>query len=176
MKARERVAAGLCPKCGNEAAPYYLCGKCRDMERLRRALWAGVKSGDLTEEKRGSKSYWGASDALRRGEQSNVNWARGFELSSDDRRFQPRIGRIRVDVDRTLIDIMQRIGRPCAIEEVYAAWGRLRARRTGPVAGDLASIIAADDKRARRLARNAAVAGAATPSGHPKAAPTESGE
>src|SRR4051812_7314536 len=35
---QERTAKGLCPRCGEEAAPYYLCQKHRDIAKIARIM------------------------------------------------------------------------------------------------------------------------------------------
>jgi len=62
-----------------------------------------------------------------------------------------------VDFEETLYKVIERIGRPCTIEEIQKAWGGLRSRRSSPLASDLATIIAAKDKRERKMAKRATI-------------------
>lgn len=151
----ERIAKGLCPSCGAEAAPYLLCWICRLKPRLTRVLARGVKSGAL---KRSFDDYFSIGDQSEAATREWEKWQTPLHLDENDGRGKPRIRGLRVDVDATLIAVMQHIGRPCTIDEIVAAWGKLRSRRVDPLAGDLGRLIVADAKRARKLALRAALA------------------
>jgi hypothetical protein len=150
--AQQRILAGQCPLCGKEAAPYRLCWDHRFDQRLRRSLKRGVRLGAL---KMDALKRYTVSDGDKKGE-----WAKHATqviLPESDKRGRPRLRNISVDVEATLTKVIERIGRPCTIEEISAAWGRLRSKRSQPLAADLATIIAADDKRARKMAKRAAL-------------------
>jgi ribosomal protein S27AE len=148
---KERVAKGQCPHCGAEAAPYYMCGKCRFTEKLRRTLRRGERAGAVTWEPDGRSKRW----VLKSGDAwDRAGW--GAEPKEGDSRLAPRLRGMRIDVERTLIEVMRFIGRPCTEQEIVEAWGKLRANRTDPLPIDLGRIIAADSKRARKMARRAA--------------------
>lgn len=82
-------------------------------------------------------------------------WQTPWHLPETDKRGRPRLRGISVDVEATLVAVIERIGRPCALEEILSAWGKLRDRRTAPLASDLATIIAAKDKREAKMKRRA---------------------
>jgi hypothetical protein len=153
---QKRILAGQCPLCGKEAAPYRLCYDHRQEERLVRCLKRGEKYEYFNSEKRADgKRYWTvgkkADDPATR--EHMRKWSVPIILPETDRRGRPRLRGIPVDVEATLIAVVTRIGRPCTIEEISEAWGRLRDRRSSPLPSDLATIIAAKDKRERKMAR-----------------------
>lgn len=149
----DRIAKGQCPDCGKEAAPYRLCYACRFKGKIVRVLNRAEKVGSFTSEMRGRDKYWklGADpDAMNR-----LKWR--ADPKPGDRRTAPRLHGSRVDVEGTLIEIIKVIGRPCTLEEIQQAWGQLRERRNNPLASDLATIIKAADKRARRAMKRAEI-------------------
>lgn len=153
---QKRILAGQCPLCGKEAAPYRLCYDHRFGQRLVRNLKKGVRVGALKIDL--LKRYTIADDS------KTQEWCKNstkIVLPKSDRRGRPRLRGIQVDIEETLLKIIERIGRPCTIEEITAAWGRLRDRRSAPLASDLATIIAAKDKRERRMAKRASTLSAA---------------
>lgn len=155
---QQRILAGQCPLCGKEAAPYRLCYDHRQLGRLNRALKRGEKYEYFNSEKRSDgKLYWtiGAKNNDPGVRDRMGKWATPIILSETDGRGRPRLRGISVDVEATLIEVIRRIGRPCTIEEITGAWGRLRDRRSSPLPSDLATIIAAKDKRARKMQRRA---------------------
>ena len=79
------------------------------------------------------------------------------KLSEARRLLKSALDEMQVDVGSLIVDILRGIGRPCSEQEIIEAWGRLRASRTTPLATDLGKIIVANDKRARRNAKRAAV-------------------
>jgi hypothetical protein len=149
-----RILAGQCPLCGKEAAPFRLCYDHRFSARLNNSLRRGVKLGALKRDHL-KRYYLGDGDKERRW----GKWGTKIVIPESDKRGRPRLRGISVDVDETLIKVMERIGRPCTIEEITAAWGKLRDRRSAPLASDLAVIVAAADKRQRKMAKRAAKAG-----------------
>lgn len=160
---QDRIAKGQCPNDGKEAAPYRLCYDCRQKLRLTRALNRGVRHGVI-------KTMAGTSrvtmkSTLWLGDKADdpeankqwSKWSTKVVLPETDRRGDPRLRGIRVDVEATLIAVMQRIGRPCTIDEITAAWGKLRSKRADPLPTDLANIIKAADKRARKALKRAEI-------------------
>jgi hypothetical protein len=80
-------------------------------------------------------------------------WGEGRE---DDKRVQPRLRGMRVDVEQTIIALLTEMGHPATIEEIQAAWGRLRGeRKHGSLAADLKVVIDAKRRRAERIQRQA---------------------
>lgn len=160
--AQGRISKGQCPNDGKEAAPYRLCYDCRQMGRLTRALKRGERLGVFKRMDGASrvtkKSLWflgdKRDDAAARREMNK--WQTPFHLPENDRRGQPKLHGSRVDVDATLLKVIEFIGRPCTEQEIVEAWGRLRSRRNAPLASDLATIIKAADKRKAKNARRAA--------------------
>lgn len=150
--AQDRILRGQCPNDGKEAAPFRLCYDCRQSSRVRRALKKGAKYGVFKSLGKGKHSLWMIGDksnnpeALRK---SNRNGT-PFHLPDTDRRGRPRLRGITVDVEATLMQVVGHIGRPCTIEEITFAWGKLRDRRISPLPTDLARLIKAEDKRKRR--------------------------
>jgi ribosomal protein S18 len=156
IAAKDRVANGLCPNCGKEAAPYRLCWDCRQLGRLTRALKKGQNLGVFNTLGAGKNALWTINKNAPPGASEKIGkWGTPWHLPDTDLRGKPRLRGIRVDVEATLIKVIEFIGRPATIEEIVAAWGRLRDRRSAPLANDLGRIIAAADKRARKAARRA---------------------
>lgn len=156
----ERIAKGQCPTCGKEAAPYLLCWSCRLRPRVDRAMARGVKTGAVVQL---PGDFFGLpkGGADPKADREWEKWSTPIVLDENDGRGKPRLRGIRVDVGATLLEVMRHIGRPAHMEEILAAWGRLRSKRTDPLAGDLGRLIVADEKRARKLAKRAALVGAA---------------
>jgi len=157
--AKERVERGLCPQCGGEAAPYYLCSKCRLKGRFARCLKRGARLGMFLETRDGRGFRYSKAAGIddKKANAEYMKWATPLNMPDSDRRSLPRLRGHRVDVERTLIEVMTHLGRPSTTEEIMAAWGKLRGKRTDPLAGDLARIIAADDKRKRRAEKLMAI-------------------
>jgi hypothetical protein len=153
---QQRILAGQCPLCGKEAAPFRLCYNHRQEARLVRCLKRGEKYEYFNSEKRADgKRWWTVGTKVHDPDTKREmsKWSIPIVLPETDRRGRPRLRGISVDIEATLVAIVTRIGRPCTIEEITKAWGRLRDRRSSPLASDLATIIAAKDKRERKLAR-----------------------
>lgn len=148
---RERIARGQCPNCGKEAAPYYLCYDCRFKNKIVRILNRAESVGSFKSEKRGRDKYWSLGPDPRA--MDRLVWRP--DPKAGDGRLAPRLRGIRVDVEATLINVIKYIGRPCTLDEILVAWGRLRERRDAPLSADLARIIAADDKRKRKARKRA---------------------
>jgi hypothetical protein len=153
---KDRVAHGLCPACGNEAAPYRLCYECRQKARLDRGLKKGVRLGVLNVLGAGKNAMW----SLNKGASTEATerwkkWGTPWHLPETDGRSKPRLRGMRVDVEATLIRVIEFIARPCSLEEILSAWGKLREKRSSPLPNDLGRIIVAADKRARKAARRA---------------------
>lgn len=157
-----RINAGLCPRCGEEAAPYYLCDRCRRLKSLTSGLEQMEKAGRVKSGFDGRFKVWSAGPNIDDPTMpSNVRarpvWGEG---RAGDKRLRPRIGRIPVDVERELAALIAAHGRPVTIEQINCAWGRMRLRKKrASAAKDLMTIIKADEKRASRLERNKRVAG-----------------
>lgn len=147
-----RIAKGLCPSCGKEAAPFYLCWDCRQMQRIHRAGKRLAHEGVILNYKENGRVMFKLAPGGLDKPVDN-RWATTVIPPKDDRRFSPKLRGARVNVEATLVEVIRHIGRGCTIEEIMAGWGRLRDKRTSPLAHDLARIIAADDKRKRKAAK-----------------------
>ena len=142
---------GLCPRCGEEAAPYRLCGKHRFEGRVIRALKRCERLGALTSTGRGMDTYWNIVE----GAELDTRWATPINPPEHDKRFRPRLGNVPVDVEKELIQLFIDTGKPMTTEEVMAAWERLRQHRNREsVAADLKRIVKAQRRREERLERN----------------------
>lgn len=148
---QQRILAGQCPLCGKEAAPWRLCYDHRFSSRIGNVLRKGVRLGALRKDDQ--RRYFIGDESKSA---QFRKWGTPVHLPETDRRGRPRLRGISVDVEGTLVAIITRIGRPCTIEEITSAWGKLRDRRTSPLVSDLATIIAATDKRAKKMAKRAA--------------------
>ncbi len=157
MDRQYRIDHGRCPECGEESAPYYLCTKHREIGAVGRMMNQMAERGVVKKERIGRHTK---PEGFNGRSIDEFTWAkRLWELDPDDKRFRPRLGRRPVDLDETLIGIFQEAGRPLQMEEIVAAWGKLRSKRkTRSLAGDMAAIIAAQQRREERNAKRAAVA------------------
>lgn len=154
----DRIAKGQCPNDGKEAAPYRLCFDCRQQLRINRSLNRGARLGALTVLGTGAAALFSINKNASEGANRQWGkWSTKVILPENDGRGKPRLRGQRVDVEATLIKVIEFIGRPCTIDEISEAWGRLRSKRTSPLASDLACIIRAADKRKRRAAKLAAI-------------------
>jgi hypothetical protein len=154
--AQDRIAKGQCPNDGKEAAPYRLCYDCRQLRRVIRSLKRGERFGTVkSERKSDGVVYWslGLNSNDPEARKATNKWQTPWMPRENDLRHRPRLRGISVDVEATLYEVVSHIGRPCTIEEITAAWGKLRDRRTSPLPVDLAALIKAGDKRARRNAK-----------------------
>ena len=147
-RAQERIAKGQCPRCGKEAAPYYLCPDHRFEGQIVRICNRATNAGGLSKEKRGGRIYyrWQSQEGW-----DAVKWRP--EAKEGDERLAPRLNGKRVNIEQTIINIMRHIGRPVTIEELTIAWGKLRAKRDAPLAADLSRIIIAEDRRKAKAAK-----------------------
>lgn len=147
---KRRVAAGLCPECGEEAAPYYLCPSCRFRRLLDRVLSKGERAGVF---RRAGRGMWMIGDR-------NADFDYREVTDPADKRLRPRLRGVPVDIERELMDIFRREGRPLTEAELVGLWGQLRVR-PGRVsaAQDMAYIQQAQDKRRRRAEKRLRAAG-----------------
>jgi len=162
MKAKERrqhrIDHGMCPLCGKEAAPYYLCHEHRTLNALTRILNKAVDQKILTKERHGRSFGYGIDQSSGKTAKDIVTGRCWLDLSPGDKRLKPRLGRRPIDLDETLMGIFMDAGKPLTMEEIYGAWGKLRSqRRHATLATDMAAIIKADRRRAERNAKRAAV-------------------
>lgn len=157
-KAQERVDNGLCPQCGEEAAPYRLCFKCRHINRFRRSLHRLERHGVVTARREGGKILWKLVPE-KRDEPLDNRWQTPINPPDSDRRFRPRIGGIPVNVEAQIFKLVEQFDRPFSLDEVVQAWGRLRGekRKRGSAAADVRAILAAEEKRRRRAAKHRAL-------------------
>lgn len=155
---RHRVDHGLCPSCGKEAAPYYLCPDCRTKASMLRMLNTMARRGIIDKSRRGRDSLWSIEKGKDRPQIDQFRWGKYLlEMDDSDKRLRPRMGQRPIDLDETLMSIFRDAGKPLSMEEIYHAWGRLRSRRkTGTLAGDMSKIIAAQRRREGRSARRVA--------------------
>lgn len=141
-----RLAKGLCPTCGAQAAPYYHCDRCRAVNRIRRIINRGVQAGTFTS-KIDDRDH-------RKKRYAMGNRAIDFdyhEALDGDKRLAPRLNHIPIDVVAEVYRLFEEHGTTLTEEELADAWGTLRLR-TGrlSVARDLVTIVQAQRKRARR--------------------------
>lgn len=154
---RHRVDHGMCPKCGKEAAPYYLCWDCRILGALARFLDRMSKEDILKREKVNGRVCFSVMPDYKLLLDQKTFATYLWDMDPDDKRLRPRLGRRPVDLDETLVSIFMAAGKPLTIEEIQSAWGKLRAKRkTESLAGDLSAIIRAQRRREDRNARRAA--------------------
>lgn len=145
----ERIARGLCSNCGKEAAPWRLCGQCRFAEKIRRVLRKAKKHGLVKRTQKGRDVKWSLTDK---------DWSGvGFrEAQEGDKRLEPRLGGIPVDIEDELVGILVASGVPMNEKELVEAWGRLRVRRgRESAAKDLAYVIEARRNQAAKISRRA---------------------
>lgn len=149
---QQRIARGLCPRDGNEAAPYYLCAECRYRDKVRRIANRFSEAGLAVKTRHGREYRYHRPPGLPG--LAEVEKDRGSiyrEAMPDDRRLNPRLRNIPVDVEAQLRLIFEREGKPLTEAEICAAWGRLRLREARlSAATDLAAIVRADRKRQRK--------------------------
>jgi hypothetical protein len=107
---------------------------------LVRALKRGLNDGYLDRVGEGKHALWKLGKTPFDSVKHN-RWGTPFYLPDTDGRGKPRLRGIRIDVEKTIIGIIRFIGRSCTTEEVLAAWGKLRDRRTSPLPNDLGRIL-----------------------------------
>ena len=159
---QRRIAAGLCPRCGAEAAPYYACPKCRAKQSVGRVLGRFVEHGFATTLGNTSGKRWlttGRDDQFSDVARVLPSPLWGEGKGAEDKRLRPRLKGIPVDVEATLIELMREEDRGLTIEEIQAAWGKLRVKAgRESAAHDLRALILAERKRERKRGRSAAAA------------------
>lgn len=152
---QHRIDHGLCPECGEEAAPYYLCANHRQLGSLTRMLNKMADRGIIQKSKDGRSNTYGIPSGWSGRKIDEFNWGKMlFEMEDGDKRLRPRMGRRPIDLDETLISIFTDAGRPLQMEEILAAWGKLRSKRKhASLAGDMTALIEAQRKRDERNAK-----------------------
>jgi hypothetical protein len=158
-KRQYRIDHGLCPYCGEEAAPYYLCTKHREIGALGRLLDRSVARCILSREKDKGRVYYNKPTGFNPPTAADFEWRDTyFDMKPNDKRRRPRMGKRPVDLDETLIEIFETAGRPLQMHEILEAWGRLRTKRkTSSLAGDMRAIIEAKRHREAKNAKRAAL-------------------
>lgn len=153
---QHRIDHGMCPECGGEAAPYYLCWDCRSLASITKMLNRGVKLGVFTKQGTGKHTLWGAG--ARISDKIDFGATYLWDMNPDDKRLRPRINRRPGDLDETLMGVFMGAGKPLTMEEIYMAWGALRSkRRHQTLATDMTAIIKAQRKRDMRAAKRVAI-------------------
>lgn len=154
-----RIRKGLCPKCGEEAAPYYYCDRCRLRQKVSRLLNKGAKSGCLSKaqfdgDKR--QNVWKLID------KSKIDEFSYNEVMPGDKRLQPRRNGIPIEDEEIENALIRAIGTSesgIKVEELNEAWGKMRLRKgRSSAADDLVRIVIAARKRKARLAKRASAA------------------
>ena len=147
MNAAERMAQGLCPNDGKEAAPYRLCSDCRRVAFVRRVANRLAEYGLAHKTKQGRSNYYQTSP-LPLGEGEVIY----REAVEGDRRLLPRRAHVPIDIEQTLIALFSKPGIETLTEdEIVQAWGKLRVRPGRlSAAHDLATIILAERRRRTR--------------------------
>lgn len=151
---KERISHGMCPKCGKESAPFYLCGECRFGNKLVGILKRGRKHGALKSERRGRTDYWSIDN--------NAAWATikwRPDAKDGDKRLLPRIGRMPMLVEDTIVAALMSLDRPATIEEIRAAWVKLKSNRgSAALSVHVLAIIEAARRRGEKHAKRAEAA------------------
>lgn len=153
---KQRIAKGLCPRCGKEAAPYYLCDHCRGIDGISRMLKLMAKREVVTSEKRGRHTYW-KIDPRYNEALDNFTWRpRMWDLKDSDRRRKPRFRGVPIEIENAVRAALTMLDRPASIEEIMEAWAKLKtSNRDGTIESNLVEIIVSKNKRAEKLARRA---------------------
>lgn len=154
-----RIDRGLCPECGEEAAPYYLCLTCRQLGSISRIMNRAADRGIVKKEIDGGKAYYSVPPEFNGRSTDEFHWAKTlFDMDPDDKRLRPRMGKRPVDLDETLIEIFETAGKRLQMHEIFEAWGRLRTKRkTASLAGDMRAIIEAQRRRGAKNAKRATI-------------------
>lgn len=143
---QDRIAKGLCPRCGEQAAPYRLCSKHRFEASLARGLNKAAAAGIVEKETKGGRVYWSGFVGAE-------NIPADF-VWQDYKGRKPRIGGVPVDVGLEAMAILKQMGRPASEEEIATAFGKLRADKKRPSFGpDVARLVEAERKRAAKRAK-----------------------
>ena len=153
-----RVNNGLCPQCGKPSAPYYYCVDHRVERSIGGLLNRMSKHGVAKKEKEGRHSVYsaGSRTLAETPEFKQVPmplWNEG--KGGDDKRLRPRLRGVPVNIEKVTIGLLEAAGsRGATLEEIELAWGQLRtSRKHETVAGDLAALIKAQQKRERKAAK-----------------------
>ena len=157
--AKERVSKGLCPRCGKEAAPYYLCPEHRQSDSLARQMKRLENHGFCYSVKKGRDLWWTGNKAMDNVKPQDVMrcppvpvWGEG--KGQEDGRLRPRMRGIPTDVEATLIELFKHEKQGLTTEEVIEAWGRLRVRPgRDSAAADMKHIIIAARRRKDRASK-----------------------
>ena len=155
-----RIDHGLCPYCGEDAAPYYLCQRHREIGALSRLLYRSAARGIISREKEKGRVYYSKPRAFNPPKFDDFEWNDTFfDMKPDDKRRRPRLGKRPVDLDETLIEIFETAGKRLQMHEILEAWGKLRTKRkTTSLAGDMRAIIEAQRRRDAKNAKRASIA------------------
>lgn len=147
------VDHGLCPLCGEEAAPWYFCWEHRRHASLSRLLNKMAARDVIKKVKRGWYQY-GGERKLHDYQWGKTLW--DFDQERLDK-LRPRINRKPVDLHDTLLAIFENAGRALTEDEIVEAWGKLRSRRKHEIlANDMSKLILAQRKREARNAKRLA--------------------
>ena len=155
---QQRLAAGKCPQCGKDAAPYRLCHRCRSTAQIRRFARRGAECGALRYETDPADRRKKLVSLKDKAKADDFDFASpglvGAIDPEQDRRYRPRLRGVPVDVLKQTIAILEARGMPMHEDEIMAAWGRLRVNPDRKsAANDLVQIIAAETKRRRKAKR-----------------------
>lgn len=152
---RERISQGLCPNCGKESAPFHLCQDCRFGNKITAILRRGEKVGGFKSERKGRDTYWSIGANQRA--LDTIKWR--ADPKPGDKRLLPRIGRIPMQIEDTIIAALMSLDRPATIEEIRCAWVKLKANRGGgSLSSHVLQIIEAARRRGEKNARRAEIA------------------
>jgi hypothetical protein len=145
-----RLAKGLCPLCGMDAAPYRLCARHRQIGLIRRVANRLHTRGYLQKEKKGRENWYHKESHAPALEESVYK-----EAGPGDGRLKPRLNHVPIDIEQELKALFVKMaGTPITEEEIIGAWQRLRLRKGRiSVAHDMATLILAHRKREKRSVR-----------------------
>lgn len=154
---KERANKGLCPNCGELAAPYYLCDDCHVRVQIGKFMKAMVNQGVfevVPDGNRPGARRWRAVSPFRDFDEVRYN---GLDLWE---RAPPRLRGVPADLNKEVLGILARSKSGMTVEDVAVAWVKLR-RKPGQTnaASGIVAIMHAEDKRARKMKRNARVHG-----------------
>jgi hypothetical protein len=114
--------------------------------------------GHLLQKKDGGSYAWQIAPGMRDAPVDN-RWQTSVVPDESDRRFRPRIGGIPVNVEAQIFRLAEGMGREFSIDDIIAAWGKLRGekkRKKGSAAADVRAIILAEDRRRKRAEKRQA--------------------
>lgn len=154
---KERAAKGLCPTCGEMAAPYYLCDRCHQLGQVSKLLRSMAKADVVKRTinpKDRRQALWSAGPRI-----NSVDARTPYGGLNLGERGKPRLRGVPVDIIETVVQILREVGRPMTEQEIAVAWVKLRPRPgKTDVAREMVKIIEAGDRRTAKLARRAAAA------------------